>query len=238
MIETLLSAAFIPFSLALAVLFGLLFLELASQLIGLSLLSESDAGIGADGAAEAFDVLPGQEIDIASLIEASEAPSGDADTAASSLSPLAVLGIGRAPFILWLTAFLLGFGLFGMALQSILLTIVNAGLPPVLAALAALPPGLAFARWFSGIFARVVPSVETSATSIRFLGGLRGTVTQGLAQRGSPAEVRVRDRHGNLHYLRCEPFLEDELIPEGSEVLTLRQRRGLEDWDIRIVRLC
>lgn len=49
------------------------------------------------------------------------------------------------------------------------------------------------------------------------MGGLRGTVTQGTARAGSAAEVRLRDRHGNLHFMRCEPFHDADIIPEGAE---------------------
>jgi hypothetical protein len=64
---------------------------------------------------------------------------------------------------------------------------------------------------------------------------LRGTVTQGTARRGSPAEVRLRDRHGNTHYQRCEPWHEADVIPEGTEVVTLRMRRPDGGWSLRIL---
>jgi hypothetical protein len=69
-----------------------------------------------------------------------------------------------------------------------------------------------------------MPRTETQSVSTRQLGRRLGTVTQGTAARGSPAEVRVTDRYGNTHYLRAEPLSDAETIPQGAEVLVLRHR--------------
>jgi hypothetical protein len=109
---------------------------------------------------------------------------------------------------------------------------------PLATGLAMLPAalaGLVVARVVAGIVGGLVKPNETTATGPQFLGGLRGIVTQGTARRGSAAEVRLRDRHGNLHFLRCEPFRETDVIPQGTEVLTLRQRNPGGGWGLRIL---
>ena len=93
----------------------------------------------------------------------------------------------------------------------------------------AAPPAFAFALWFTrgfgAAFARLLPQMETEALSERSLGRRRGTVTQGTAAQGRPAEVRVMDGYGNSHYLRAEPLQRDEQIAQGTEVLVVRDRR-------------
>lgn len=58
----------------------------------------------------------------------------------------------------------------------------------------------------------------------RFLGGHRGTITQGTASRGKPAEAKIKDRHNNMHYLRVEPLEDDATFPQGSDVTLIRKR--------------
>jgi hypothetical protein len=56
--------------------------------------------------------------------------------------------------------------------------------------------------------------------------------------------VRLRDRHDNIHHIRCEPLRDEDVIPEGTEVLTLRRRvpgaerlraDGADDWILVIL---
>jgi hypothetical protein len=131
----------------------------------------------------------------------------------------------------------MGFGLSGLILQSVVQNILGAPLGTTLAVLIAAVIGLGFARTFARFFGNLLPQIETTATSAQFMGGLRGIVTQGTARNGQPAEVRLRDRHGNTHYLRCEPFRESDVIREGTEVLTLRERLAKGGWGLRILPL-
>ncbi len=225
-----LSAAYLPFSLALGLLLGLLALELAALLFGGSLIGGGDGADLPEPPAD-FDLPPGAEPDVAALIEASEAmpaaPSG----------ALGLLGLGRVPFAVWLASALAGFGIGGVAVQGLASALFGGPLPVWLAVVPAAAAGLGAARVLAGIVGNLVKPVETTATGAQFLGGMRGIVTQGIARRGSPAEVRLRDRHGNMHYLRCEPFRDTDVIPEGTEVLTLRERRPGGQWGLRILPL-
>lgn len=227
--EALFAPEMAPFTLALALLVGLFVLELLFLLIGLSLLSpgaepevdvpggEIDVDVGDLGAAgvdvQAFDIDPG-DYEVPTLEEAPPPPSGLAT----------LLGLGRTPVILWLAALLLGFGVAGFVGQSLLNGVWGAMLPAALAAPLALVPGLAFARGFAGTFARILPKTESTAVATSRLGHRRGVVTQGTARRGKPAEVKVTDFHGNLHYIRAEPMDDDAILPRGTDVLVLRHR--------------
>lgn len=236
MLNAVLSAAYVPFSLALALLFGLLGIEIAASLLGGSLLgadgAEADLSPDVAELQASFDLAPDAEPDVAHLLEASAAlqavPSVEAPAAG-------VLGLGAVPFGIWLAMLLLGFGLTGTAVQLAATAVLGAPLPVWLAAGIAAVAGLTATRLFGRAFAALLPRTETTATGPQFLGGLRGQVTQGIARPGVPAEVRVRDRHGNLHFLRCEPFAGIEAVPEGTEVLLLRERLSGGRWGLRIL---
>jgi hypothetical protein len=226
----LLSGPFLPFSLALGLLFGLLLLEIVALILGGSLFA-ADGALPDVGVDPAFDLPAGAEPDLAALVAASEALDGAPAADAGGGTAMSLLGLGRVPFAIWLAALLLGFGLSGMALQAL----AGGGLPGWLAAVPAAAVGLFAARGVAGAVGGLVRQNETTATGPQFLGGLRGLVTQGTATRGSPAEVRLRDRHGNVHYQRCEPWRDADVIPEGTEVVTLRLRRPDGGWGLRIL---
>ncbi|MFN0114621.1 MAG: OB-fold-containig protein [Paracoccaceae bacterium] len=241
--HVLLSFAYVPFTLALALLAGLFALEAVALLAGASFLTGGHDGPDLDTGAVplegTFDLDPGAAPDVAQLVAASEALHGGDHGAGAGTAETGgaagFLGLGHTPFMMWLAALLFGFGLSGLVLQSLAAAALGAALPAGLAAGAGAAAGLGFARSFSRRFGRLLPAVETTATSAQFMGGLRGVVSQGTARRGSPAEVRLQDRHGNIHYLRCEPFAATDVIAEGSRVLTLRERLGPDRWSLRIL---
>ena len=205
MTEFLLSPATAPFTFALALLLGLLVLEIVAALVGGTVL-----GWGADADA-ALDL----EADFEADLDGVEA-APDAAEPAGGLS--SVFGFGQAPFMVWLAMLLTGFGLTGLAVQ----TGAGGALPVWLAPIPAAAAGLALARQASAAFARLLPKTETTALETRQLGRTRGVVTQGTAMRGRPAEVRITDRHGNIHYLRAEPAQDGDAIPQGTEVIVRR----------------
>ncbi|WP_300034539.1 OB-fold-containig protein [uncultured Roseobacter sp.] len=238
MFDLFLTEPLVPFTLSLALLFGLLALEALLLLIGGSLLGAgAEADVDVDfGAVDLADL--NLDLDAADLADV-ELADIDADYdagagAGAAAGPAAWLGFGKVPVMIWIAALLLGFGLSGLVVQQLALSVSGA---PLLASVAIVPASIAgvwFARQFSVVFARLLPKTETTALSARHLGRRTGRVTQGTARRGSPAEVRVTDRYGNVHYLRGEPLKDDEPIPAGSEVLVLRHRR---DQGYRLVPL-
>lgn len=130
------------------------------------------------------------------------------------------LGVGRVPLLMLLVVFLALFGLIGLAIQQF------AGPLPLwvavpAAAIGALPLTGLGARGL----ARIVPGDETTAVSLDSLVGRRGTITIGTARRGSPAQARVADIHGQAHYVMVEPYDDDHSIGEG-ETVRLDRRQG------------
>ena len=228
MFEFLLEGAFAPFTMALALLFGLLLLELAALMLGGSLMSsdgDADFDVGGAPDLDALDI----DLDVDVDADAFELAEFDPEVELEGAGPAGLsdwLGFGKMPTLIWIATLLMGFGLSGMALQMGLQELIGAALPGWLAALPAAVFGVWFARGFGAAFARLLPRTETEAMSERMLSRRRGVVTQGTAARGRPAEVRVTDRFGNFHYLRAEPMRDQDTLPQGSDVLVLRDRRS------------
>lgn len=242
MTEFFLAPNMVPYTLALALLFGLFGLELVFALIGGSLLGAgaSDADLDVpDFAAEpfemdfepGFDVETGLDYDFAGMeaelvdydLPAFEGADG-AEAAPDPSGVLAWLGIGKAPVVLWLASLLLGFGLTGTVLVNIVGNSLGLALPLIVSLPVAGIVGVWFAGRFAAVFAALLPKTETQALPRSRLARRRGIITQGIARRGHPAEVRVADYWGNLHYIRAEPLADTDALPRGTEVLVLRHR--------------
>lgn len=236
MLDILLSGPFVPFTLSLALLFGLLALEVAFLLVGGSLMgdgAQADLG-GVDGPDVDID-LGGYDLGAYDLeafdVEVAEFDLGvdagvDVDIAqpVAPTNPASWLGLGKMPMLIWLATVFMSFGVAGIALQGLVTTLTGT---PLAAMFAVIPCGAAaiwFTDQFGSLFARLLPRTETQSVSKRQLGKRMGTVTQGTATRGMPAEVRVTDRYGNTHYLRAEPMDDADTIPQGAQVLVLRHR--------------
>jgi len=216
MFDQLLTPNALPFAIALAVTAGLFLIEIISLIMGATVL-----GLG--GEAPDLDVdtdfdlsldidINGLDADVASQI--GQAPSG----------LLTWVGARDVPFLIWLVSFLTMFGLFGLLIQSLAMSLLETPLFTLLAVLMAVVPALAVTRIIANWVALIMPKTETSAMRTRFLGGHNGIITQGTATRGNPAEVKIRDRHGNLHYLRVEPLDDAGIFEQGSKVTLIRKR--------------
>ncbi|MGR3469199.1 MAG: OB-fold-containig protein [Shimia sp.] len=215
MFDTLLSADWVPFTTAFALLLGLLLLEVVGLLLGFSLMGEA-----------------GGDVDLPDLgaLEL-ELPEGAGDYAIPDIAEVDAIdggitswtGIGRTPFMIWLGSVLLGFGAAGYAIQTTAEALSGAPFPWVLASFPAAVASLWFAGRFGKAFAAILPKTESTSISERRYAGHEGVISQGTASRGRPAEVRITDRFGNIHHMRAEP-LEDVSLPEGTDVLILRNR--------------
>lgn len=206
----------LPFSIALAVTAGLFLIEIISLLMGATVL-----GLGG----EAPDIDVDADFDLSADIDIDGLDAdvvGDLSPAPSGI--LTWIGARDVPFLIWLVSFLTLFGLFGLIIQSISMSILGVPLFTLLAVVIAFFPAIAVTRVIANWVALIMPKTESSAMRTRFLGGHRGTITQGTATRGSPAEAKIKDRHGNMHYLRVEPLDDDGVFLQGSDVTLIRKR--------------
>lgn len=148
-------------------------------------------------------------------------PDIDGDTGLDRV--LGWLHIGQVPSLVLLLLFLVGYALFGYALQMVVHGLLGSYLPGWVAGLVAVPPAMATVRGLGALIAHIIPRDETSAVSELSLVGRAGTVSGGTARRGLAAQARVRDSHGRTHYLMVEPDLDDEVFEEGAQVLIVRK---------------
>lgn len=210
----------LPFAIALMVVAGLFLVEILSLLFGATIL-----GTGADGPDAEFDL--DTDFDLSTRVDIDvdlDAEPIDAELSNGAMDALTWLGIRDVPFLIWLVSFLTMFGLSGLIIQSIATSLLGTPLFTALAVVLAIPPALSVTRIIANWVALLMPKTESSAMRVRSMGGLRGTITQGTATRGNPAEAKVRDYHGNIHYLRVEPLEDEAVFPTGSDVILIRKR--------------
>ncbi|CTQ51251.1 YqiJ family protein [Jannaschia donghaensis] len=217
MLDLFLIPEAVPFSIALTVVLGLFFLEVVGLVLGGTLL-----GLGG----ESPDIDVDADFDLTADVDPGGVTSADVpnDMSAAPSDILTWIGARDVPVLIWLVSFLTMFGLFGLLIQLLAMTTIGAPLYTVLAVIIAAIPALAVTRVIANWVALIMPKTETSAMRTRFLGGHRGTITQGTARRGQPAEVKIKDRHRNIHYLRVEPLEDDGVFPQGSDVTLIRKR--------------
>ncbi|WP_341366103.1 YqiJ family protein [Yoonia sp. BS5-3] len=228
MIAIFLTPEAYPFSIALCVVLGLFILEIISLILGGSLLAigsdapDVDLDLDAD-----FDIDMDVDVDIDTDLDLDADADTGLDGASGAGGWIGWLGIGEVPFLIWLVSFLTLFGLSGLVLLSTGAGVFGVTLPVAITLPIAAVVGVYCARFIARMVAAIMPKTESSAMKTRFLGGHHGVISQGTAKRGKPAEAKIKDRHGNIHYLRVEPLDDDAEIPQGRDVHVIRKRNGV-----------
>ncbi|PTS88905.1 MULTISPECIES: YqiJ family protein [unclassified Caulobacter] len=144
---------------------------------------------------------------------------GDVDGHASLLN---WLNVGKLPLLMLIVVFLFSFGLVGLILQQVIAGIFGRPGPWWLAVPLAMVAALPFTRLFGRVVARILPTDETTAVARDTLVGRWATIVIGKAEVGSAAQARVRDFHGQTHYVMIEPDDAGEVFEEGSQVIIVR----------------
>ena len=138
-------------------------------------------------------------------------------------SVLGWLHLGRVPIMILITLMLGGFAIGGFVVQYLAKVVAGGYLPAWVASIPALASSVGFTRVVGGGVARVMPKDETSSVSEASLVGHTAMITIGTAKRGAPAEARLRDQHGQAHYVMVEPDVPDEEFTQGTSVLLVGQ---------------
>jgi membrane protein implicated in regulation of membrane protease activity len=133
--------------------------------------------------------------------------------------PLAYLNAGHLPLTLFVASAATVFGVTGLAVQQIAASIVGASLPLLaaipIAAVAAIPGTHMISKGLGAL----LPKTETTAISGEDLIGREGEVMAGEGTRGSPVQVKLRDEHGQAHYVMVEPVRDDDTLSQGQNVV-------------------
>ena len=197
MLSFLLDDANFWFSCALGIVIALFILEMVGMFFGISLLG---------------------------LVDDQAALDADADTSSGFTEFGSWLALDRLPLLVWLVLLLTTFGIAGLALNFLSLTLLNTYFARWLIALLAVVAGLFFTARFGTVIARLLPKQESSATTADELVGTVGHITVGVARQNSPAEGKFVDAHGQPHYLLVEPIEPDEQFSQGEKILLIQKR--------------
>ncbi len=195
-----------PYNLPFAISLGSLFAIGLLQLIG--------AGDFFEGAG---DVEIDLDADVADGLEASGFLDG----------VFSVLGIGRVPFLIWLSSLLFVFTVTGVVGQALIAgatgSPLGAGLAALLAGGAALPlNGLAVLP-----IEKLLPKDETTAVGLESLVRRDAVIQTGTARTASPARAEVKDAFGHRHFVMVEPHDAHAELAEGETVLLVRREGRL-----------
>jgi membrane protein implicated in regulation of membrane protease activity len=192
----------VDYNLPFAIAFGLLFLITVAQVVGLG------------------DLIGGHD----AHVDLHHGDLGHVD-AMDGISSL--LGIGRVPFLVWLSLLLLMFSGLGVTGQFLLSLLGSSMMTPGLASAIVALPALILTSLSARLLEPIMPKDETTAVSVSELVGKRGTVSIGAARRGYPARVQVKDHFGQPHNVMVEPHDDGAEFLEGDEVLLVRLDNGL-----------
>lgn len=194
----LLDPAFAPFTIALMIMGLVLVVELVGALIGASASQMLDSSLP-DLDASGTDTEPGALAGLFSW-----------------------LYVGRAPLLILLAAFLTGFGIAGLILQSAAKPLFGFPLWSWLAAIPAVAAATPFTRVVGIFFSRIMRQEESDVVSRDTFIGKIAVIVRGEARPGFPAEAKLCDLTGTVHYVLVEPDEANAVLPSGSEVLLVK----------------
>lgn len=135
---------------------------------------------------------------------------------------LSWLYVGKVPLLMLLVLFLAIFGLTGFVLQSLVFSVVGVYLPMLVAGMVVWFLSLPLLRLSAKGLYKILPRDETSAIEISELIGRVGVVTLGTATHDQSAQIRVKDTHGQNHYVMAFSDTED-VLKQGDTVLLVSQ---------------
>lgn len=210
--ELLFSPATIPFSVALGLMVCISLLEGVATLLGIGLSGMLDG------------LIP--EIDTEVDVDPQVPEAGGLSRA------LGWLHVGRVPILMLFVLFLTFFGLAGLMIQKAAETFLGAMVPALLASVPAFLTSLSLVRVCGGVLSHALPQDETDAVSAQSFVGRVATMGAATASPGNPAQAKLRDQHGQAHYVLVEPDVSDEHFGPGTEVLLVR-RAGARFFAIR-----
>ncbi|CAO4141112.1 OB-fold-containig protein [Methylorubrum aminovorans] len=198
--SALVGPALFPFTLAAAVMTGLVVVEVLSLLVGHSLSGLVDNALGHEAG--------GGDL----------ATAADADGAFSPAALMSWINLGRVPFLILLILALAVFALAGFLVQGLAAALV-APLPALLAVPVAGAATLPALRISTHVIAGLIPRDETYVVTADDLVGATAEVTLGPLDEGLPGQVRAVDRHGNTHFLRARAAPGAPAMATGARVL-------------------
>ncbi|MEL7130054.1 MAG: YqiJ family protein [Pseudomonadota bacterium] len=205
--------AMTPFSIALGLMLFIAALELVGMLAGLGV---SDL---IDSALPDFDL----DADIDAELDGIDGTSGGGAFA----EVLSWLAVGKVPVLVLIVSFLTAFGLAGFIGQSIFRGATGFYLHGGLAAIGAFAFALPATRHLGLGIAKVMPKEETDAVSRDSFIGQIAKVIRGEAKIGAPAEAKLKDFAGTVHYVLVEPDDEGTVFQQGDDIILVEKNGAI-----------
>lgn len=200
-----------PFTISLAIMLILALLELITASLGMGLSEMVDSA------------LPDFDADIDADIDVAE-PGGATNSLVKLLS---WFRIGEVPVIMLFVIFLTGFGLSGLIVQFTAIHFLGKPIPSLFATVPAIFCALPTVRVLGGFLGKYMPKDETYVVSEKSFPGLIATITLGTAQKDKPAQAKLRDRHGQTHYILVVPDNPEESFTNGEKTIIVSQKGSI-----------
>lgn len=137
------------------------------------------------------------------------------------------LGLGKVPYLVSVAAFLLCFGGLGLAVQDVQLELLGTALPWPPVAIGCAAASLPVVRVLNRLLGRVWPKDESSAVTADSLIGHEAVVVMGQLSAASPAQIKVRDEHGTMHYALAVADVAGETYEPGVPLLIVGRRDAI-----------
>ena len=210
MTDFILAQENLPFTISLGLMVGIGLLEGVTTLLG----------FGASSFIESL--MPDFDIDLDLDADADISHGGDIGSASALSKLLSWFNIGRVPILVLFILFLLGFGMIGLAIQSVVYNATGRLFPGVLPSLMAFGGATVFVKFSGMALGKIIPKDETEAVSEDSFVGRVATMTLGTATRGQPAQAKLQDSYGQTHYIMLEPDSDEGIFETGTDVLVVR----------------
>ncbi|MGB5887730.1 MAG: YqiJ family protein [Acinetobacter venetianus] len=138
------------------------------------------------------------------------------------------LYLGKVPLLAWLIIFLTVYALTGLIIQDIFFNITEHYLSAWIIAPACLFLSMPIVRFSAALISKIIPKDETTAIHTDDLIGRTAHIVLGEARPNSPAQAKVKDQFGQIHYVLVEPE-QDIVFQQGQDViLTQRTKIGFQ----------
>jgi hypothetical protein len=195
-----------PFTLSIAVMFVLFFVELIGLFLGGSLSHFFD------------NIFPDWHVHHSLDMDGHEGGP------VSYL--LSWLRIKKVPLLVVLIIFLTYFGLTGILLQSLMAQMLGILLQWFISVPIALVATLFMIRLTIRQISKCLPKDETDAVAQESFIGLIATITLGEAKTGCPAEAKLKDKFSKTHYIMIEPE-DNRTYTTGDKLLIVKRRDAI-----------
>jgi hypothetical protein len=153
---------------------------------------------------------------------------GDADLDVDIDSPvdtmLDFLGITATPSSILVVVTSASFFLGGFITQVTAKSLTGSFLSGWLAILPALALTLALANLTGRLFKKVKLKEHTTAVHSDSFIGKSASIVGGTATKDLPAQAKLTDEHGQVHYFLVQPARQEDSLPEGMEVVLLLRK--------------